>query len=69
MVVIPSRWTGCSREARPEGLPEDREWSGGPVGGQGVVGRTSRRDGSGRETLSDGRETLSNGREALPESL
>ena len=39
--------SGICREA----FPDVREWSGGPQGYLGVVGRPSRRSGSGREAL------------------
>ena len=37
-------------------LPKVREWSGGPPEGLGVVGITSKRSGSGRESLPEVRE-------------
>ena len=37
-----------------EALLEDREWSGGPPGGSGVVGRPSCWAGSGQEALPEG---------------
>ena len=39
-----------------ESLPDVLEWSGGPPGCPGVVGKTSRMSGSGREILLDVRE-------------
>ena len=44
-------------------LPDVREWSGGPPGCLGVVGRPSQMSGSGRESLPD----VWGGREALPD--
>ena len=41
MVIRPSCWAGNSRKA----LLEGQEWSKGPPGGQGVVGRSSQRVG------------------------
>ena len=41
--------SGICREA----FPDVREWSGGPQGYLGVVGRPSRISGSGREALKD----------------
>ena len=43
-----------------DGIPNVREWSGGPLGCPGVVWRPSRLSGSGRETLPDVREPLPN---------
>ena len=40
-----------------------REWSGGPPGCPGVVGRPSRMFGGGQEALSDVREALPDVRE------
>ena len=37
---------------------EGREWSGGPYGAPGMVGRLSRRFGSGQEALPKGWERL-----------
>ena len=37
-------------------LPDVREWSGGPPGCPGVVGRSSRKSGRSREDLPDVRE-------------
>ena len=51
---MPSHRAGCCREA----LPNDWEWLGGHTEEQGVVGRLSRRAGSGREALPEGREVL-----------
>ena len=47
------------REALPDGrevLPNIREYSGGPPGFLGVVGRPSQMSGSGREALPDVRD-------------
>ena len=55
--------SGSGREA----LPDVREWSGGPPGCPGVVGRPTRMSGSGREAISNGWEALMDGREALPD--
>ena len=41
----PFRWAGNGREAHPDGwkaLLDSREWFGGPPGGPGVIGRLSR---------------------------
>ena len=51
--------SGSSREDLPDvrkQLPVDRDWSGGPPGYPGEVGRPFRMTGSGREALSDDRE-------------
>ena len=53
---------GCGREA----LPHILEWSGGPPGCPGVVGRPSRLSGSGRKSLTGGREAFVDVQEALP---
>ena len=52
-------------ESGRELLTEVREWLGDPLGGSGchpegpgVVGRPSRRSGSGQETFSEGRNAL-----------
>ena len=60
-----------------EALPEFRVWSGSFSVGLGVVGRPSRRSGSGRKALAEVREgsegppggpkVVGSGREALPE--
>ena len=42
-----SRKYGSGRE----NLPDVQEWSGGPPGSSGVIGRSSRMSGSGREAL------------------
>ena len=58
--------SGSGREA----LSEVREWSGGPLGGPGVVGRLSRMLGVvGRpyRMSESGREALSDVQEALPD--
>ena len=61
--------SGNGREA----LPEVREWSGGLPKGLEVVGRPSRRSGSGREALQEVQQverhtrTSESGQEALPE--
>ena len=69
MSVKPSRMSGSHQktlpmsgsvlEARPdicEALPDVREWSGGPTGGLGVIGRPSLMSGSGWEALPNVRE-------------
>ena len=48
-----------------EALPKVREWSGGPPKGPGVVGRSSRWSGCGREALSEGPDALPKVREWL----
>ena len=48
--------SGSCRVALPdvrEAFPVIREWSGGPLGCPGVVGRSSRMSGSCREALTD----------------
>ena len=44
--------SGSSRDA----LPDVWQWSGGPSGRQGVVGRPSQMSGRGREAFPDVRE-------------
>ena len=46
---------GVSGNGR-EALPDVREWSGGPRGCPGVVGRPSWKSGSGREAIGDVQE-------------
>ena len=43
--------SGSGRQA----IPNVREWSGGPLGSPGVVGRPFRMSGCGREALPDDR--------------
>ena len=52
MVVKLSRMSGSGREA----FPDVREWSGGPAGCLGVVGRPCRMSGSDREAIPDIRD-------------
>ena len=42
-------------ESGREALPDDREWSGVHIEEQGVVGKSYRRAGSGREAILVGR--------------
>ena len=46
---MPFHSCGSGREA----IPEVREWSGGPFGGSGVVGKLSRRSMSGLYALPE----------------
>ena len=54
VVARPSRRVVSGREA----LPVDRELSGGPHKGSGVVGRPFRRAGSDQHALTEGRKDL-----------
>ena len=59
MVERPSRRSWSGREALTkvqETLPNIWEWSGGPPGGPGVVGKPTERSGSGWEALPEVQE-------------
>ena len=56
LVGMPTQMSGSVWETLTgdwEALPDEWEWSGGPPGCPGVVGRPSRMSGSGREALPD----------------